>query len=116
MTDLDKARKIVTQRWISQPEALKENIAKAVAEGIALGRKDGLEMAANERWMNEHEALKENVAKAVAEGIALGRKEGFEMALKTIGEGINGLPTHHLSNYGREASKLASSPQRQLVG
>ena len=46
MTDLDKARKIVTQRWMSQPEALKENIAKAVAEGIALGRKEGLEMAA----------------------------------------------------------------------
>jgi DNA-binding IclR family transcriptional regulator len=91
MTDLHKARKIVTQRWISQPEALKENIAKAVAEGIALGRKEGLEMAANERWVNEHEALKENVAKAVAEGIALGRKEGFEMALKTIGEGINRL-------------------------
>ena len=45
MTDLDKARKIVTQRWISQPEALKENIAKAVAEGIALGRKEGFEMA-----------------------------------------------------------------------
>ena len=33
MTDLDKARKIVTQRWMSQPEALKENIAKAVAMG-----------------------------------------------------------------------------------
>jgi hypothetical protein len=45
MSDLDKARKIVTQRWISQPEALKENIAKAVAEGIALGRKEGLEIA-----------------------------------------------------------------------
>ena len=45
MTDLDKARKIVTQRWMSQPEALKENIAKAVAEGIALGRKEGFEMA-----------------------------------------------------------------------
>jgi hypothetical protein len=44
MTDLDKARKIVTQRWISQPEA-QENIAKAVAEGIALGRKEGLEIA-----------------------------------------------------------------------
>ena len=27
-----------------------------------------------------------------------------------------GSPNHHLSNYGREASKLASSPQRQLVG
>ena len=51
MTDLDKARKIVTQRWMSQPESLKENIAKAVAEGIALGRKEGLEMAANERLM-----------------------------------------------------------------
>ena len=45
MTDLDKARKIVTQRWMSQPEGLKENIAKAVAEGIALGRKEGFEMA-----------------------------------------------------------------------
>ena len=45
MTDLDKARKIVTQRWMSEPEALKENIAKAVAEGIALGRKEGFEMA-----------------------------------------------------------------------
>ena len=45
MTDLDKARKIVTQRWMSQPESLKENIAKAVAEGIALGRKEGFEMA-----------------------------------------------------------------------
>ena len=91
MTDLDKARKIVTQRWMSQPEALKESITKAVAEGIALGRKEGLEMATNERWTNEHEALKENVAKAVAEGIALGRKEGLEIALKSIGEGINRL-------------------------
>ena len=97
MSDLDKARKIVTQRWISQPEALKENIAKAVAEGIALGRKEGLEMAANERWINEHEALKENVAKAVAEGIALGRKEGSKWLSRRL---------------VRESNRLAKPPSK----
>ena len=33
------------ERWMNEHEALKENVAKAVAEGIALGRKEGLEMA-----------------------------------------------------------------------
>jgi hypothetical protein len=48
MTDLDKARKIVAkrERWVGQSGALKENIAKAVAEGIALGRREGLEVVA----------------------------------------------------------------------
>jgi hypothetical protein len=45
--DLDKARKIVAkrERWTGQSDALPENIVDAVAEGIALGRKEGLEMA-----------------------------------------------------------------------
>lgn len=48
MADLDKARKIVAKRepWMSQSGALEENIVEAVAEGIALGRKEGLEMVA----------------------------------------------------------------------
>ena len=46
-SDLDKARKIVRKRkrWIGAHGALPENVADAVAEGIALGRKEGLEMA-----------------------------------------------------------------------
>jgi hypothetical protein len=48
MADLDKARKIVAKRehWVGQSGALEENIVAAVAEGIALGRKEGLEMVA----------------------------------------------------------------------
>jgi hypothetical protein len=48
MTDLEKARKIVAkrERWVGKTGALEENVAAAVAEGIALGRKEGLELAA----------------------------------------------------------------------
>ena len=48
MADLDKARKIVAERehWVGQSGALKENIVEGVAEGIALGRKEVLEMVA----------------------------------------------------------------------
>ena len=47
-SDLDKARKITNKRevWVDARGALRENIAVAVAEGIALGRKEGLELAA----------------------------------------------------------------------
>jgi flagellar biosynthesis/type III secretory pathway protein FliH len=46
--DLNKARKIVRKRkrWVGSHGQLPENAAEAVAEGIALGRKEGLEMAA----------------------------------------------------------------------
>lgn len=48
MSDLEKARKIVAKRdrWVGKHGALPENVAAAVAEGIALGRKEGLELAA----------------------------------------------------------------------
>ena len=48
MTDLDKARRIVATReqWVAEPGDLEEIIAIAVAEGIALGRKEGLAIAA----------------------------------------------------------------------
>ena len=48
MTDLDKARRIVAtrERWVAEPSGLEEIIAIAVAEGIALGRKEGLAIAA----------------------------------------------------------------------
>lgn len=48
MSDLEKARKIVSkrERWVGQSGSLPENIAEAVAEGIAVGRKEGLELAA----------------------------------------------------------------------
>ena len=47
MTDLDKARRIVATReqWVAEPGDLEEIIAIAVAEGIALGRKEGLAIA-----------------------------------------------------------------------
>ena len=47
-TDLDKARKIVRQhvRFIERTGMMHENIAMAVAKGIALGRKEGIAMAA----------------------------------------------------------------------
>ena len=48
MNDLDKARRIVAtrERWVGEPGELEERIAVAVAEGIALGRKEGLAIAA----------------------------------------------------------------------
>jgi hypothetical protein len=48
MSDLEKARKIVAKRdsYVGKHGAMLENIATAVAEGIALGRKEGLELAA----------------------------------------------------------------------
>jgi hypothetical protein len=47
-SDIAKAWKIVRsrERWIGPTGQLKTNIAEAVAEGIALGRKEGLELAA----------------------------------------------------------------------
>ena len=46
-SDLNKARKIVSEResWIGPHGALRENIAEAIAKGIVLGRKEGLELA-----------------------------------------------------------------------
>ncbi len=46
-SDMNKARKIVSEResWIGPHGALRENIAEAIARGIALGRKEGLELA-----------------------------------------------------------------------
>ncbi len=46
-TDLEKARKIVRRHgtFIGPSGTMPENIAKAVAEGIAMGRKEGLERA-----------------------------------------------------------------------
>lgn len=48
MSDIEKARQIVAKRdrWVGKHGALPENVAEAVAEGIALGRKEGLELAA----------------------------------------------------------------------
>jgi hypothetical protein len=48
MSDLEKAQRIVAkrERWVGAHGALRENVADAVAEGIALGRKEGLELAA----------------------------------------------------------------------
>ena len=47
-TDLEKAQKIVAkrERWVGSHGELPKNVADAVAEGIALGRKEGLELAA----------------------------------------------------------------------
>ncbi len=47
-TDLEKARKIVGKRefFVGRGGTMRETIAKAVAEGIALGRQEGIEMAA----------------------------------------------------------------------
>jgi hypothetical protein len=47
-TDLDKAREIVRKhiRFIGRMGMMHENIAIAVAQGIALGRKEGIAMAA----------------------------------------------------------------------
>jgi hypothetical protein len=47
-TDLNKAREIVKKhvRFISRTGMTHENIAMVVAEGIALGRKEGIAMAA----------------------------------------------------------------------
>jgi hypothetical protein len=46
-TDLDKAREIIRKhvRFIERTGITHENIAIAVAEGIALGRKEGIAMA-----------------------------------------------------------------------
>ncbi|MGJ5075470.1 hypothetical protein [Bradyrhizobium oligotrophicum] len=48
VSDLEKARRIVAKRdrWVGKHGALPENVAVAVAEGIAMGRKEGLELAA----------------------------------------------------------------------
>jgi hypothetical protein len=47
-TDLDKAREIIRKhvRFIERTGITHENIAIAVAEGIALGRREGIAMAA----------------------------------------------------------------------
>lgn len=46
-TDLEKANKIVSKRkrWVGAGGTLPKNVADAVAEGIALGRQEGLELA-----------------------------------------------------------------------
>jgi hypothetical protein len=46
-SDLNKARKIVSEResWIGPHGELREDIAEAIAAGIAMGRKEGLELA-----------------------------------------------------------------------
>ena len=47
-SDLKKAREIVAAErdvWVSGRGELRENIAKAVARGIMLGRREGLEAA-----------------------------------------------------------------------
>lgn len=46
-SDMNKARKIVSEResWVGPHGALRESIAEAVAAGIALGRREGLEIA-----------------------------------------------------------------------
>lgn len=49
MNDLEKARKIVREDggpWVGAGGTLPKNIARAVAKGIALGRKEGLALAA----------------------------------------------------------------------
>jgi hypothetical protein len=48
VTDLEKAKKIVAKNapYVGAGGSMPGNIARAVAEGIALGRKEGLELAA----------------------------------------------------------------------
>ena len=59
-TDLDKAREIVRKhiRFIGRMGMMHENIAIAVAQGIALGRKEGIAMAAEavSRLKSENDA------------------------------------------------------------
>ena len=47
-TDLEKAWKIVSchRSFIGPDDTMPEDIAKAIVEGITLGRKEGLELAA----------------------------------------------------------------------
>jgi len=56
-TDLDKAREIVRThvRFIGRTGMMHENVAIAVAEGIALGRKEGIAMAAEAIARLKHE-------------------------------------------------------------
>jgi hypothetical protein len=60
-TDSEKAKKIVATRnnWVGAHGALPKNVAAAVEEGIRLGRKEGLELAAA--------AIQEQLRKAVAQ-------------------------------------------------
>jgi hypothetical protein len=46
-SDLERARKIVARykSFPTGPGGLRDNVAAAVAEGIALGRKEGLDLA-----------------------------------------------------------------------
>jgi len=46
-TDLENAQRIVAkrERWIGSDGQLQKNVADAVAEGIAFGRREGLESA-----------------------------------------------------------------------
>jgi hypothetical protein len=48
MTDLEKAKKIVAKHapYVGAGGSLPDNVAQAVVDGIALGRKEGLELAA----------------------------------------------------------------------
>jgi hypothetical protein len=96
-TDLEKGKEIVKKdvRFIGRMGVMHENIAMAVAEGIALGRKDvagtldSMETDLNKareivrkhvRFIGRMGMMHENIAIAVADGIALGRKEGIAMA------------------------------------
>jgi hypothetical protein len=47
-TDIEKAREIANKApfYIGAGGSLRDNVAKSIAEGIALGRKEGLELAA----------------------------------------------------------------------
>jgi flagellar biosynthesis/type III secretory pathway protein FliH len=47
-TNIEKAREIANRApfYIRAGGSLRENVAQSIAEGIALGRKEGLELAA----------------------------------------------------------------------
>lgn len=59
-TDLEKARLIVGRHgtFIGPAGTMSENVARAVADGIALGRKEGVALAleAIARLKSEHDA------------------------------------------------------------
>lgn len=58
MTDLEKAERIVEKagNFVGNIGTMRKNIAKAVAQGIALGRKEGMEAAAEiaEKAIRDH--------------------------------------------------------------
>lgn len=56
-TDIEKAREIANRApfYVGAGGSLRENVAQSIAEGIALGRKEGIELAA--------EAIRRELAK-----------------------------------------------------